>query len=122
MLDLFVGYDHRVLDIPSRDLTTFQTPLRAYRCTVLPQGSTNAVAIFHGDVTFLLEPEILDVAKPFLDDTAICGPASRYETLEGGYATIPENATIRRFICEHLNDVHRVMHRLSHAGATVSAP
>jgi hypothetical protein len=30
MLDLFVGYDHRVLDIASRDLTTFQTPLGAY--------------------------------------------------------------------------------------------
>jgi hypothetical protein len=122
MLDLFVGYDHRALDISSRDLTTFQTPLGAYRCTVLPQGSTNAVAIFHGDVTFLLEPEIPDVAKPFLDDTAIRGPASRYETPGGGYETIPENAGIRRFIWEHLNDVHRVLHRLGHAGATVSAP
>src|SRR6266702_8561390 len=37
MLDLFVGYDHRSLDISSRDLTSFQTPLGAYRCTVLPQ-------------------------------------------------------------------------------------
>ena len=122
MLDLFVGYDHRVLDISSRDLTTFQTPLGAYWCTVLPQGSTNAVAIFHGDVTFLLEPEMPDIAKPFLDDTAIHGPASRYETPEGGYETIPENDGIRRFIWEHLNDVHRVTHRLGHAGATVSAP
>jgi hypothetical protein len=44
MLDLFVGYDHRMLDISSRDLTSFQTPLGAFRCTVLPQGATNAVA------------------------------------------------------------------------------
>ena len=122
MLDLFVGYDHRVLDVSSRDLTTFQTPLGAYRCTVLPMGSTNAVAIFHGDVTFLLEPEIPNVAKPFLDDIAIRGPTSRYETPEGGYETIPENAGIRRFVWEHLNDVHRVLHRLGHAGATVSGP
>ncbi len=122
MLDLFVGYNHCVLNISSQDLTTFQTPLGAYWCTVLPQGSTNAVAIFHGDVTFLLEPEMPDIAKPFLDDTAIRGPASRYETPEGGYETIPENDGIRRFIWEHLNDVHRVTHRLSHAGATVSAP
>ena len=122
MLDLFVGYDHRTLDTSSRDLTSFQTPLGAFRCTVLPQGATNAVAIFHGDVTFILEPEIPHVAKPFVDDTAIRGPASRYETANGGYETIPENPGIRRFIWEHLNDVHRVIHRLGHAGATVSAP
>ena len=122
MLDLYVGYDHRMLDVSSRDLTTFQTPLGAYRCTVLPMGATNAVAIFHGDVTFLLEPKIPDIAKPFLDDIAIRGPASRYETPGGGYETICENNGIRRFIWEHLNDVHRVLHRLGHAGATVSAP
>ena len=122
MLDLFVGYDHRTLDVSSRDLTTFQTPLGAQRSTVLPQGLTNAVAIFHGDVTFILEPEIPKVAKPFVDDTGIKGPASRYETPEGGFETIPENDGIRRFIWEHLNDVHRILHRLGHAGATVSAP
>ena len=71
MLDIFVGYDHRTLDTASCDLTSFQTPLGAFRCTVLPQGATNAVAIFHGDVTFILEPEIPHVAKPFVDDTAI---------------------------------------------------
>ena len=121
MLDLLVGYDHRTLDIASRDLTSFQSPLGALRNTTLPQGSTNAVAIFHGDVTFILEPEIPNIAKPFLDDTVVMGPRSRYETLGGGYETIPNNTGIRRFIWEHLNDVHRVMHRLGHAGATVSA-
>ena len=122
MLDLFVGYDHRSLDVSSRDLTSFQTPLGAYRCTVLPQGSTNAVAIFHGDVTFIIEPEIPHVAKPFLDDSAIKGPASRYETPEGGFETIPEDDGIQRFIWVHLNYVHRVIHRLRHAGATISTP
>ena len=121
MLDLLVGYDHRTLDISSRDLTSFQSPLGALRNTALPQGSTNAVAIFHGDVTFILEPEIPNVAKPFLDDTVVKGPASRYETPDGGYETIPSNSGIRRFIWEHLNDVHRVIHRLGHAGATISA-
>ena len=121
MIDLFVGYDHRTLDISSRDLTSFQTPLGAYRCTVLPQGATNAVAVFHGDVTFILTPEIPNIAKPFLDDIAVKGPATRYETKEG-YEAIPENTGIRRFIWEHLNDVHRILHRLGHAGATASAP
>jgi len=122
MLDLFVSYDHRTLAKSSCDLTSFQTPLGALRCTVLPQGATNAVAVFHGDVTFILEPEIPTVAKPFVDDMAIRGPVSQYKTSDDGYETIPENAGIRRFIWEHLNDVHRVIHRLGHAGATVSAP
>jgi hypothetical protein len=80
MLDLFVDYDHHTLDVSSCDLTTFQTPLGAHQCTGLPQGSTNAIAIFHGDVTFLLEPEIPKVAKPFLNNTAVRSPASCYET------------------------------------------
>ena len=78
------------------------------------------MAIFHGDVTFILEPEILNITKPFLDDTIIKGPASCYETLDGGYKTIPSNSGIQQFIWEHLNDVHRVIHRLGHAGATIS--
>ena len=121
MLDLFVGYDHRTLDVSSRDLTTIQSPIGALRLTCLPQGWTNAVAIFHEDVTFILEPEIPHVAWPFVDDCSIKGPASRYETEDGGYETIPENSGIRKFVWQHLNDVHRILHRLGCAGATVSA-
>ena len=121
MLDLFVGYDHRTLDISSRDLTTIQSPIGALRLTCLPQGWTNAVAIFHEDVTFILEPEIPHVAWPFVDDCSIKGPASRYETEDDSYETIPENDGIRKFIWQHLIDVHRILHRLGCAGATVSA-
>src|SRR5712671_4554529 len=121
MLDLFVGYDHRTLDIASRDLTTIQSPIGAVRLTCLPQGWTNAGAIFHEDVTFLLEPEIPDVAWPYIDDCSIKGPTSRYETDDGGFNTIPDNPHIRRFVWEHLNDVHRILHCLHCAGATVSA-
>ena len=94
MLDLLMGYDHRTLDISSRDLTSFQSPLGTLWNTALPQGSTNAVAIFHSDVTFILEPEILNVTKPFLDDTIVKGPASCYETLDGGHETILSNSGI----------------------------
>src|SRR5712672_3638201 len=121
MLNLFVGYDHCTLDIASQDLTTIQSPIGAVRLTCLPQGWTNAGAIFHEDVTFLLEPEIPDVAWPYIDDCSIKGPASRYETNDGGFDTIPDNPHIRRFVWEHLNDVHRILHRLHCAGATVSA-
>jgi hypothetical protein len=120
MLDLFVGYDHRTIDVSSRDLTTIQSPIGALRLNRLPQGWTNAVAIFHEDVTFILEPEIPHVAWPFIDDCSIKGPASRYKTKGGGYETIPENPGIRKFIWQHLNNVHRILHRLGCAGATAS--
>ena len=121
MLDLFVGYDHHTLDIALCDLTTIQSPNGALRLTCLPQGWTNTVAIFHEDVTFILESEIPHVAWPFVDDCSIKGPALHYETEDSGYEVIPENPGIRKFIWKHLNDVHRILHRLSCAGATVSA-
>ncbi len=121
MLDLFVGYDHRTLDVASCDLTTIQSPIGAVQLTCLPQGWTNAITIFHKDVRFLLEPEIPNVAWPFMDDCSIKGPALHYETLEGGYETIPDNDGIRKFIWEHLVDVHRILHRLRRASSTISA-
>jgi len=121
MLDLFVGYDHRTLDVSLRDITTIQSPIGAVRLTCLPQGWTNAGAIFHKDVTFILKPEIPNVAWPFMDDCSIKGPTTRYETDSGGFETIPNNDQVHRFIWEHLNDVHRILHRLRCAGATVSA-
>ena len=64
MLNLLVSYDHHTLDVTSHNLTSFQSPLGTLRNTSLPQGSTNAMAIFHSDVTFILEPEIPHIA-PF---------------------------------------------------------
>ena len=112
MLDLFVGYDHRTLDVASRDLTTIQSPISAVRLTCLPQGWTNTGAIFHEDVTFILQDKIPDVAWPFMDDCSIKGPATRYKTEDGGFESIPANSGICRFMWEHLQDVHCILHRL----------
>jgi len=79
------------------------------------------VAIFHRDIVFILEPEIPDPAKPFLDDMNIKGPKTRFETKDRGYETIPANPQIRRFIWMHVNDVHRILYRFLCAGATISA-
>ena len=121
ILDLFVGYDHCTLDILSHDLTTIQSPVGCVRLTCLPQGWTGAVTIFHGNILFILEPEIPDTAVPFVDNTSIKGPATRYETEDGGYETIPANLQIRCFVWEHLNDVHRILHCFLCTSATVSA-
>jgi len=90
------------------------------RLTCLPQGWTNAGAIFHEDVTFILKPEIPEMAWPFIDDCGIKGPAMRYETGDGGFKTIQDNDQVHCFIWEHLNDVHCILHHLRCTGATIS--
>jgi hypothetical protein len=72
----YIGYDHRTLDVALRDLTSIQSPISAVRLTCLPQGWTNAGAIFHEDVTFLLESEIPHVTWLYIDDCSIKGPTT----------------------------------------------
>jgi hypothetical protein len=101
MLDIYVGYDERLIAETSRDYTTFQTPFGALRLVTLPMGWTNSVPIFHDDVTFILQAEIPDVTIPYIDDLPIKGPTTMYQKVDGSYETIPENPGIRRFVSEH---------------------
>lgn len=120
VLDLFSGYYGRKLDESSRDLTSFFTPLGLLRLTSLPIGFTNAVPEFQNCTVFILQPEVPNVAAPFMDDLGIKGPPTRYQLSDGTYETIPQNSGIRRFIWEHANDVNRVVHRMKMAGASFS--
>ncbi|KAF7344735.1 DNA/RNA polymerase [Mycena venus] len=120
MLDLYVGYDERLLAPSSRDYTTFQTPYGALRLVTLPMGWTNSVPIFHDDVTFILQPEIPNFTIPYIDDVACRGPASRYQSEDGSYETIPENTGIRRFVWEHFNNLNRIVQRMKYCGGTFS--
>jgi hypothetical protein len=120
ILDLYVGYDERLLAESSRDLTTFQTPYGALRLVTLPMGWTNSVPIFHEDVTYILREEIPEYTEPYIDDVPVRGPATRYELEGGGYETIPENSGIRRFVWEHLNNVNRIVQRVKYSGGTFS--
>ena len=120
MLDLFVGYDERALAPSSRDYTTFQTPYGAMRCTTLPMGWANAVAIFHEDVTYILSEEIPHTTRPYIDDVPVRGPATRYIQENGEPETIPENPGIRRFVWEHFQDLNRIVQRMKYSGGTYS--
>lgn len=120
MLDLYVGYDERVLNETSRDLTTFQTPFGALRLVTLPMGWTNSVPIFHDDVTHILRAEIPDYTIPYIDDVPVKGPASTYQLEDGSFETIPENPGIRRFVWEHFTNLNRIVQRMKYAGGTFS--
>ena len=119
-LDLFIGYDHHTLAEESRDYTTFDTPLGTMCLTVLPQGWTGSVGIFHNDFAFILQHE-MDKVPNFLDDITLLGPKTRYEGKDGTYEVLSANPGIRRFVWEHAVDLNCILHRLMHAGATVSA-
>ena len=120
VLDLYSGYDGRKLHPKSRDLTTFQSPLGLLRLTCMPQGFTNSVSEFQNCMTFILKDEIPHVTNVFVDDNPIKGPKTQYLDQDGNPETIPENPGIRRFIWEHAQDVHRILHRIGCAGATFS--
>jgi len=122
MLDLYVGYDERLIAESSRDYTTFQTPFGALRLVTLPMGWTNSVPIFHDDVTFILQDEIPHYTVPYIDDVPVKGPKSRYMLADGSYETIAENPGIRRFVWEHFQSLNRIVQRMKYCGGTFSGP
>jgi hypothetical protein len=71
-------------------------------------GWTNAVPIFHDDVTYILRAENPNITIPYIDDVPIKGPASRYPLADGSYETTPENPGIRCFVKEHFLNVNRL--------------
>ncbi|KAJ3738710.1 hypothetical protein DFH05DRAFT_1385124, partial [Lentinula detonsa] len=71
-------------------------------------------------VTFILQPEIPEYTIPYVDDVNVRGPATRYELPNGGYKTIPENSGIRKFLWEHLQNLNRILTRMTYAGGTFS--
>jgi hypothetical protein len=65
------GYDERELDISSRPLTTFETPLGRFQLTRLPQGATNSVAVYQSQMMWILQEEIPENVGIFIDDGGI---------------------------------------------------
>ena len=53
-LDLYISFDQRQLHPNSRDMMTFNTPLGAFRLTVLPMGWTNSPAVLQGNIIHIL--------------------------------------------------------------------
>jgi hypothetical protein len=86
---------------------------------VLLQGWTDLLAVFQNDIAFILQEET-ETAPNFQDDVNVLGPHTCYELPNGSYEVIPSNPGIRCFIWEHCSDANRVLHRLKHAGTTVS--
>ena len=66
--------------------------------------------------TYILQPEILHVTQPYIDDVPVKGPATRYIKEDGEPETIPENPGIRRFVWEQFQDLNRVVQQMKYCG------
>lgn len=114
LLDLFSGYDQIELDVMSRDLTTFATPIGLFRMCTLPQGATNSVAQFMRAMVRILQDLIPHICRPFLDDICIKGPRHDWNNEE----VLPG---IRRYVLEHLQNIDKVLVNMELAGGTIAA-
>jgi hypothetical protein len=97
VLDIFVSYDKRTLVAESQDLTSFLVPgFGLLRLTSLPMDATNAMAGFQACMIFILQSEIPELVAVFIDDCAVKGPPTHYET-EGSSEVLEANPGIRRY-------------------------
>ena len=147
-LDLFISFDHQTLAMQSQDMTTFQTPLGLLHLTTLPMGATNSVQILQGDISFIIQDEMPNIAAAFMDNINVRGPPTCYETNSSGwyipteftdpppqlspaphttissdglhFEVIPENVGICQFVWEHCNDVNQVLQHIKKASGTFS--
>jgi hypothetical protein len=120
ILDLYVGYNNRPIAEASCDMTTFQSLFGLLRLIMLLIGWTNAVPIFHDNVTYILHAENPDITILYIDNVSIKGPASQYPLANGSYETTPENPRICRFVKEHFLNVNRLCQRMKYARKTYS--
>jgi hypothetical protein len=113
LLNLFAGYDGRVLAVKSRPMTMLSTIIGALRLTCLPQGATNSVLEFCKCTHHCLTEEIPDNGDVFINDVGAKGPFSDYNNKE-------MTPGIRRFVYEFATTVDRILVRMIYAGITVS--
>ena len=109
LLNLYVGYNKHTLTETSCDYTMFQTPYGTLHLTKLPMGWTNAVPVFHDDVTHILQPEVPQFNIPYIDNVPVHRPATTYQNNNGVFKTIPENSCIRCFIWEHFQNLNHIV-------------
>ena len=69
-------------------------------------GYTNSVQTMQGDVSFILQHEILHLTQPFINNVVVEGSPTWYKLPEGGFELHPRNQGICRFIWEHLQNIH----------------
>jgi hypothetical protein len=121
MMDLYSGYDQHALHEELHSLMTFGMPLGPHRLTTLLQGHANAIQVYQGDTTFILQHEIPEYTSPFIVNVPVKSVQTCYQHKDGTYETIPDNPGIHHFIWEHCIVINHILQHLENVGVTVSA-
>ena len=121
ILNLYVGYDECALVQSSHYYMTFQTPYGVLYLTKLPMGWTNAVPIFHNNITHILQPEVPRYTILYINDVPVHSPTSTYQNNDGVFETILENSGIHHFIWEHFQNVNQIVQHMKYSGGTFSS-
>ena len=120
MLNLYIGYNEHALTETSCNYTMIQTLYGTLCLTKLPMGWTNAVSIFHNDVTHILQPDVPQYTIPYIDDVPIFGPTTMYQAPNSTFKTILENSSICHFVWEHFQNLNHIVQQMKYCGGTFS--
>ena len=112
LIDFFSRYDQLTLNVKSKDMTAFITPLSLLRITTLLQGATNLVAQFIQVVITILKDLFLAIAMLFIDNIRVKG-------LYTDYSRELKLLGIRRFVFEHLQNLNKALNRIKQAKAFI---
>jgi hypothetical protein len=112
-IDIMNGFYGRVIAEKSRDATAFDTPSHGkLRLTRLPQGFTNSMQVFQGDIAFILQDE-RDIVRNYADDAPV-----KARNIDPAEFISPG---VRRVVRDHFEGVNRVLRRFGDANICVSA-
>ncbi|KNZ78147.1 hypothetical protein J132_01672 [Termitomyces sp. J132] len=82
-------------------------------------GWTNSVPIFHDDITFILQPEILHNMLSFIDDVGAKEPKD-WKIVNGKPAKHPANSNICLALWEFFELLNRILQQMKYCGGTFS--
>ena len=112
LIDFFFKYNQLTLNVKSKDIIAFITPLSLLKITTLLQGATNLVAQFIQVVITILKDLFLAIAMLFIDNIRVKG-------LYTDYSRELKLLGIRRFVFEHLQNLNKALNRIKQAKASI---
>jgi hypothetical protein len=83
-------------------------------------GYTNSVPKFQNCMNLILQDKIPSKAGVFIDDVGIKGHLAPQRMDGWKTEVIPQNKGIHKFIWEHAQDMHHILHHMACAGETFS--
>ncbi|KNZ74496.1 hypothetical protein J132_06626 [Termitomyces sp. J132] len=82
-------------------------------------GWTNSVLIFHDDITFILQPEILHNILSFINDVGAKGPKD-WKIVNGKPTKHPAKTNVHLALWEFFELLNRILQQMKYCGSTFS--